>query len=97
MPVSDVWGATIDRTVSGKITLTLVDGSRPDRLPVTVTVPWDGTKATKSDLRAAFEAALRRIGMDAIDARTQLLQTREAADTEADRAGRQFFAGSLAG
>jgi hypothetical protein len=54
MPVSDFWGATINRSVPGQITLTITDASRPEREPVSITQPWDGTKATKSDLRAAW-------------------------------------------
>jgi hypothetical protein len=46
VPLSTFWGATIDRTVPGQVTLTL-DG-------VVVTVPWDSTKASKSDILAAF-------------------------------------------
>ena len=46
MPLSTFWGATVDRSVQGQLTLTL-EG-------VSVTVPWDATKATKSDLYALF-------------------------------------------
>jgi hypothetical protein len=46
MPLSTFWGATVDRTVANQVTMTL-DGVR-------VTVPWDSTKASKSDILAAF-------------------------------------------
>ena len=45
MPLSNFWGATLDRSVTGQITVTL-EG-------VTVTVPWVSTKASKSDILAA--------------------------------------------
>lgn len=47
--------------------------------------------------RLQTKASLRRIGFDDIEATAQLMETREAADNEADRSGRLFFAGSLAG
>jgi len=46
MPLNTFWGATIDRTVPGQVTLSL-EG-------VVVTVPWDSGKASKSDILAAF-------------------------------------------
>jgi hypothetical protein len=47
MPLADVYGATIDKTVPGQITLTLDE--------VSLTLPWDGGKPTLSDATAVFE------------------------------------------
>jgi len=46
VPLSTFYGATIDRSVPGQITLAL-DG-------VVVTMPWDGGKPSKADVKAAF-------------------------------------------
>jgi hypothetical protein len=46
MPLSDVYGATIDKTVPGQITLTLDE--------VSLTLPWDGGKPTLADATAVF-------------------------------------------
>jgi hypothetical protein len=46
MPLNTFWGATIDRSEPGFVTLTL-DG-------VVVRTAWDSTKASKSDILAAF-------------------------------------------
>lgn len=62
MPVSNFWGATINRSVPGQITLTLSDPARPELPPVSITQPWDGGKATKSDLRAAWSLIEEAIG-----------------------------------
>lgn len=47
MPLADVYGATIDKTVPGQITLRLDD--------VSLTLPWDGGKPTLADAKAVFE------------------------------------------
>jgi hypothetical protein len=47
MPLADVYGATIDKTVPGQITLTLDE--------VSLTLPWDGGKPTLADATAVFE------------------------------------------
>ena len=62
MPASNFWGATINRSVPGQITLTLSDSLRPELPLVSITVPWDGGKATKSDLRAAWHLIEAAIG-----------------------------------
>lgn len=48
MPLSDFWGGVVDRSVPGQITIT-ING-------VSTTVPWDSTKASKSDICAAFQS-----------------------------------------
>jgi hypothetical protein len=47
--------------------------------------------------RLQTREGLRRIGLDEAAVTAQFNESREAADTEADRASRQFFAGSVAG
>jgi hypothetical protein len=55
MPLADVYGAVIDRTVPGQITLTLDE--------VSLTLPWDGGKPTLSDATAVFEFINQYIGI----------------------------------
>jgi hypothetical protein len=47
MPLADVYGATIDKTVPGQITIRLDE--------VEITLPWDGGKPTLADATAVFE------------------------------------------
>jgi hypothetical protein len=46
MPLADVYGATIDRTVPGQITIRLDE--------VEIVLPWDGGKPTLADATAAL-------------------------------------------